>query len=72
MACGICASSMAGKFANGIAAIERKFFQNGSQNQTQPSASVSGPAPTQTVYGQDSNVFGNPTTMLTRNGTNPL
>lgn len=72
MDCNVCASSMAGKFANGIAAIERKFFTNGSQNQAQPSASVSTPTPTQTVYGQDSNVFGNPTTMLTRNGTNPL
>lgn len=73
MACGICASSMAGKFANGIAAIENLFTnRNGSPNQAQPLQPQQQVPVVSQVYGGDGNVYGNPTSQIVRNGTNPL
>ena len=63
MACKTCGRGIASRLAGMVAGIENKF-SGANQNQNL------GPVPTQQVSGPDSNVYGNPASRISGNGTN--
>lgn len=62
MACKTCGGGLAARMAAMVASVENKI--NGATPQS------FGPVPKQSVSGPDSNVFGDPTSKISSNGTN--